>query len=140
MDTQHIEDMITILEGSGASELEVRSGESVVRIIKSQQSKGKKLSPKKAGRTDNSKVTPEPVHSTDLFITAPMVGIFHTGSAAIKVDQKVTVGQVVGMIESMKIHNELVSRVAGYVSESMVEDGTPVEYGQPLFRVAPEIE
>jgi len=140
MDTQHIEDMILILEGSGASELEVRSGESVVRIVKSQRSKGKKTSPRQTVRTDASKTTVETTLSTDQFITAPMVGIFHTGSAAIGIDQSVTVGQVVGMIESMKIHNELVSRVAGFVSESMVEDGTPVEYGQPLFRVAPSIE
>lgn len=139
MDTQYIEDMILILEGSGASELEVRSGESVVRIVKSQRNKGKKSSSMKNARTDTTKTTAEPLLSTDLFITAPMVGIFHTGSVGIGINQSVAVGQVVGMIESMKIHNELVSRVAGLISESMVEDGTPVEYGQPLFRVAPHV-
>jgi len=137
MDAQYIEDIILILEGSGASELEVKTGDSAVRIVKSQKKTARQARP--VSKKETAKGSAEPTASTDLFITAPMVGIFHSGSSAVAVDQNVTVGQVVGMIESMKIHNEVVSRIGGVVSESMVEDGTPVEFGQPLFRVVPEV-
>ena len=137
MDTQHIEDMILILEGSGASELEVSNGDSLVRIVKSHRSVTKKT-PKKKPIHDETRVLQTASHQQeDLFITAPMVGIFHFDNAGIGTDHNVSVGQIVGAIESMKIHNELISRVAGIIDEVLVEDGTPVEYGQPLFRVVP---
>lgn len=137
MDTQRIEDMILILENSESTELEVKSGESFVRIIKSHRTKPKKAAPKKKTSREEQIQVGQTSPSVDEFITAPMVGIFHSGKAGITLDSDVTVGQNVGVIESMKLHNELVSRVAGTVKEVMVEDGTPVEYGQPLFRVGP---
>ena len=69
------------------------------------------------------------------FITAPMVGIFHEVDGISRVGATVSEGQLVGSIESMKIANDIKSSVAGVVVQVLVEDGTPVEYGQPLFRV-----
>ena len=53
----------------------------------------------------------------------------------VKVGDKVEVGQVVGIIEAMKLMNEIESECAGTVAEVLVENGEPVEYGQPLFRI-----
>lgn len=73
-------------------------------------------------------------------ITAPIVGTFYQASAPsqppfVKVGDTVAEGQVVCIIEAMKVMNEVNSTVSGTVTEVLVEDGQFVEYGQELFRV-----
>jgi acetyl-CoA carboxylase biotin carboxyl carrier protein len=71
-----------------------------------------------------------------------MVGTFYAAPEPgaepyVKVGSRVAPGQVVCIIEAMKIMNEIESEVAGVVREVVVENGQPVEFGQPLFRVDP---
>jgi acetyl-CoA carboxylase biotin carboxyl carrier protein len=73
-------------------------------------------------------------------ITAPMVGTFYRKPAPdarpfVEAGDTVRVGQVVCIVEAMKLMNEIQSDVDGIVAEVLVEDGQPVEYGQPLFRL-----
>ena len=73
-------------------------------------------------------------------ITAPMVGTFYqapnpTSPAFVEVGQTINKGQVVCIIEAMKLMNEIESDVAGKVTEICVKDGEPVEYGQVLMYV-----
>ena len=73
-------------------------------------------------------------------IISPLVGTFYAAPAEdapsfVKVGDKVGVGQVVGIVEAMKLMNEIESECAGTVAEVLVENGEPVEYGQPLFRI-----
>ena len=68
-----------------------------------------------------------------------MVGMFHVVDGIARVGAEVSEGQVVGSIESMKLANDIVSEVAGRVREVLVEDGMPVEYGQPLYRLEPSV-
>jgi acetyl-CoA carboxylase biotin carboxyl carrier protein len=75
-------------------------------------------------------------------IKSPMVGTFYAGPEPgaepyAKVGSRVATGQVVCIIEAMKIMNEIESEVAGVVREVLVENAQPVEFGQPLFRVDP---
>ena len=75
-------------------------------------------------------------------ISAPMVGTFYTAPAPgeavfVEVGSRVTVGQTVCILEAMKLMNELESEVNGEVVEILVENGTPVEFGQPLIKVKP---
>ena len=75
-------------------------------------------------------------------ITAPMVGTFYRAPAPgepvfIEVGSRITVGQTVCILEAMKLMNELESEVSGEVIEILVENGTPVEFGQPLIKVKP---
>lgn len=70
-------------------------------------------------------------------IVAPLVGVFHTwgkpkGGPVIAVGDHVKVGQLVGTIQSLNVINEVECTVGGRVSEILVQDGRPVEYGQPL--------
>jgi acetyl-CoA carboxylase biotin carboxyl carrier protein len=69
-------------------------------------------------------------------LTASMVGIFHHGTPPLPYAALVTVGQVVGSIESMKLMNEVSAEYGGRVIETLTEDGAAVEYGQPQFRLA----
>lgn len=76
-----------------------------------------------------AKETPPEPH----WITAPMVGIFHPTDPPVVVGTRVEKGQVVGLIESMKLMNDIRAEEGGTVHETAVEAGMPVEYGQPLF-------
>lgn len=69
-------------------------------------------------------------------LSAPMVGIFFHAEPPVPYAALVRVGQVIGFIESMKLMNEVVAEDAGRVTDVLAEDGAPVEYGQPLFRLA----
>ena len=73
-------------------------------------------------------------------ITSPMVGTFYTSSspdtdAFAKIGTKVTADSTVCIIEAMKVMNEIKSEIAGEIVELLVENGTAVQYGEPLFRV-----
>ncbi len=75
-------------------------------------------------------------------IKSPMVGTFYAAPEPgaepyVKVGSRVSPGQVVCIIEAMKIMNEIESEVSGLIRESLVENTQPVEFGQPLFRVDP---
>ena len=76
-------------------------------------------------------------------VTSPMVGTFYSSPAPdeppfVEKSDRVTVGQVVCIIEAMKLMNEIESEVSGQIVEILVENGAPVEYGQPLMRINPE--
>ena len=75
-------------------------------------------------------------------IKSPMVGTFYASPEPgaepyIRVGQRVTTGQTVCIVEAMKIMNEIEAELSGVIREVCVEDATPVEYGQVLFRVDP---
>ncbi len=77
-----------------------------------------------------------------LEITAPMVGTFYRASAPgepafVELGSRISVGQPICIIEAMKLMNELEAEVSGEVVEILVENGTPVEFGQVLMRVRP---
>jgi acetyl-CoA carboxylase biotin carboxyl carrier protein len=83
-----------------------------------------------------------PVASNLVEIKSPMVGTFYKSPEPgaepyLKVGSRVSPGQVVCIIEAMKIMNEIESEVGGVVKETLLENSQPVEFGQPLFRVDP---
>ncbi|AIQ96120.1 Biotin carboxyl carrier protein of acetyl-CoA carboxylase [Prochlorococcus sp. MIT 0801] len=100
-----------------------------------------------------SKIDASPVQSTpppsvpgsrsDLVeVTAPMVGTFYRAPGPeeppfVEIGSRITVGQAVCILEAMKLMNELESEVSGEVIEILVENGTPVEFGQVLMRLKP---
>jgi acetyl-CoA carboxylase biotin carboxyl carrier protein len=85
--------------------------------------------------------TPAPV-SDDLVIVSPMVGTFYRASSPeaqpfVSPGDRVRIGQTVGVIEAMKILNEIHAEVEGQVAEVLAANGDPVEYNQPLIRLRP---
>lgn len=87
--------------------------------------------------------TPSPAGSSRLIqITAPMVGTFYRSPSPdaepyVQPGEEINVGQPLCIIEAMKLMNEIESEVAGRIVAVLVENGQPVEYGQPLFTVEP---
>ncbi len=76
-------------------------------------------------------------------ITSPVVGTFYRSpapdeAAFVEVNDRITKGQIVCIIEAMKVMNEIEAEVSGQIVEVLVENGEPVEYGQPLMLVNPE--
>ena len=74
------------------------------------------------------------------YITSPLVGTFYAapsenGEPFVQVGDQVQEGTVLGIVEAMKLMNEIESEVQGVIEKILVENGEPVEYGQPLFLV-----
>lgn len=131
MDLNKIEELIKVLEGSRTEEISVRKGEFAVHI-----KKGRKAKAAKAGaRTATTSVETNETVSASKHVLAPMVGVFHATDGICKVGSTISAGQVIGTIESMKLLNDVVSDLSGVVTEVLVEDGMPVEYGQALCGV-----
>ena len=145
-----IEEMLQLMESRGLVELEM-------------EHQGMKIRLKKASANPAPQVVeyvtgiPQPVQqgaamgkaaaSADdgrrIIIKSPMVGTFYRAPAPdapafAEVGQDVEVGQVVCIIEAMKLMNEIKSEVAGQIIEVMVDNGSPIEFGQPLFAVEPK--
>jgi acetyl-CoA carboxylase biotin carboxyl carrier protein len=86
--------------------------------------------------------TVEPVKTNQIKVTSPIVGTFYRSSspdkpAYVEPGDMVKKGQVLCIIEAMKLMNEIESETAGKIVQILVESGTPVEYGQPLFVIEP---
>ena len=84
----------------------------------------------------------EPVKTTQIKVTSPIVGTFYRASSPdkapyVEAGDMVKNGQVLCIIEAMKLMNEIESETAGKIVQILVESGQPVEYGQPLFVIEP---
>lgn len=86
----------------------------------------------------NGAATTAPIAAPDAVITATAVGLFRQMSPPLEIGAAVKAGQVVAIVESLKIPNEIVAAQAGRVSQLLAEDGQGVEYGQPLLAIAPQ--
>jgi len=84
----------------------------------------------------------EPPESTQIKVTAPIVGTFYRASSPdkpsyVEVGDIVKKGQVLCIIEAMKLMNEIESETSGKIVQILIENGQPVEFGQPLFTIEP---
>lgn len=81
-----------------------------------------------------------PAADPDKIITAPLVGVFYAAPSPelepyVKIGDRIDPGSVICIIEAMKTMNEIESEISGEIIEILADDGSSVEYGQPLFRV-----
>ncbi len=147
MDLRKLKKLIDLVQESGISELEITEGEEKVRIAKQVgvATSAAYFSPAPAPALAPSAapaITPADAGIAALpagdIIKSPMVGTFYRASspgakALIEVGQSVTTGERLCIIEAMKLMNEIESELTGVVKAILVENGQPVEYGQPLF-------
>jgi acetyl-CoA carboxylase biotin carboxyl carrier protein len=150
VDIRKVKKLIELLEESGISEIEISEGEESVRISRYPQSGTVNVTaaampiapqvaaaPPAASAAGSAPPLPAPA-SRGQQVTAPMVGTFYSGPAPgakpfVEVGSEVKPGDTLCVIEAMKMMNQIESEFAGRVVSVLVENGNPVEFGQPLF-------
>lgn len=146
MKKQDIKDLMKFFDTTGASRLKIKDGEFEIEM-----EKGSYGSPASTSVLPQQITTPvQPIQTTqqaqpipcepDETIKSPMVGTYYQapapGAAAfVKVGQTVKKGQVIGIIEAMKIMNEIEAEFDCKIVSILVDDGQPVEFDMPLFGV-----
>jgi acetyl-CoA carboxylase biotin carboxyl carrier protein len=149
MDLRKLKKLIDLVQESGISELEVTEGEEKVRIAKYAPPAAVAAAPAPALSIPLPAAAPTPsvapaanAPANDLpdghIVKSPMVGTFYRCASPgakpfVDIGQKVAAGERLCIIEAMKLMNEIESDVDGVVKAILVENGQPVEYGQPLF-------
>ncbi len=153
MDLRKIKKLIDLLEESNLAELEIKEGEEVVRLSRVPRA----TAPTAAQAPLAATIAATPIAAAPLSATtdapeadalpaghvvkAPMVGTFYASAtpgavAFVKVGQQVEVGETLGVIEAMKMFNQIDADVAGTVHAILVENGQPLEFDEPMFVIA----
>jgi acetyl-CoA carboxylase biotin carboxyl carrier protein len=154
MDLRKLKKLIDLVQESGIAELEITEGEEKVKIVKGG---GISVVPVAAAAAHSAMAAPAPAVAAapalaaasapaaeppggqeGHVVKAPMVGTFYRtpspdAKAFVEVGQTVKEGQTICIIEAMKLMNEIETDASGVVKAILVENGQPVEYGQPLF-------
>ena len=152
MDLRKLKKLIDLVQESGIAELEITEGEEKVKIVKGNaagpapaaapiQVAPPVAAPAAASTGPAAGGAPPAETETapeGQLVKAPMVGTFYRSpspeaKAFVEVGQTVKQGDTVCIVEAMKLMNEIETDVAGVVKAVLVENGQPVEYGQPLF-------
>jgi acetyl-CoA carboxylase biotin carboxyl carrier protein len=153
MDIRKIKKLIELLEESNVEELEIREGEESVRISRGQRAAAQPIhtyiqQPMAAAPQPAPAAAPAPAASAEAApaantqaVRSPMVGTFYRASSPgaapfASVGQKVKVGDVICIVEAMKMMNQIEADRAGVIEAILLEDGQPVEFDQPLMIIA----
>jgi acetyl-CoA carboxylase biotin carboxyl carrier protein len=150
MTNEEIKELLQIFNESGVGELELQRGRDRLRIRRAGESAGSAPAPVQiaaaapiAAPASAPPEAKEPeADSTHVLVKSPIVGTFYDAPtpgapAFVKAGDPVEVGQVLCIIESMKLMNEIEAEVAGVIAAKLVENGRPVEYGEALFAILP---
>jgi acetyl-CoA carboxylase biotin carboxyl carrier protein len=148
MDIRKVKKLIELLEESGIAEIEIKEGEEAVRISRmptgayATHAPAPLMMAAPAPLPAPAAVAPAEVaakpRANEHVVTAPMVGTFYAAptpgaKAFVDIGDEVKAGQVLCIIEAMKMMNQIESDKSGRVVAILVKNGDPVEFGQPLF-------
>ena len=149
MDLRKLKKLIDLVEASGIAELEITEGEEKVRIAKSIAGAPMMMSHAPQMFQAAAPVAPAAVAAAPAedavpeghVVRSPMVGTFYRAAAPgaknfAEVGQSVSAGDTLCIIEAMKLLNEIESDQSGVIKAILIENGQPVEYGEPLFVIA----
>jgi acetyl-CoA carboxylase biotin carboxyl carrier protein len=151
MDLRKLKKLIDLVQESGIAELEITEGEEKVKIVKggahsAAAPSGVMMAPLPAEHRPVATAPAAPAEAAPAapeghVVKAPMVGTFYRSpspdaKAFVEVGQAVKEGETICIIEAMKLMNEIEADASGTVKAILVENGQPVEYGQPLFILA----
>ena len=147
MDLRKLKTLIDLVAESGISELEVTDGESKVKIVKSSGVSNQMVMMQQpmtqapVMQQAQPAVAAAPVvaaEPTGHIVKSPMVGTFYRSSAPgaapfVELGASIKEGDTICIIEAMKLLNEIDADASGVITQILVENGQPVEFGQPLF-------
>ena len=151
MDIRKVKKLIELLEESGIDELEIKEGEESVRISRHSKTPAQQFyAPAPMQAPAAAPVAVAPVATVTeapaapklngFVVKSPMVGTFYrtpapTSPAFVEVGQTVKKGDILCIVEAMKMMNHIEAETSGVIESILVEDGQPVEYDQPLFTI-----
>lgn len=148
MDIRKVKKLIELLEESGISELEISEGEESVRISRhprmAMQAPMAMASPMMQAAAVTAAAMPATAagehkpQKDDYTVTSPMVGTYYSAASPgaksfVEIGSEIKVGQILCIIEAMKMMNQIESDKAGRLTAILAKNGEPVEFGQPLF-------
>jgi acetyl-CoA carboxylase biotin carboxyl carrier protein len=146
MDIRKVKKLIELLEESGISELEISEGEESVRISRhprmAMQAPVAMASPPAhaapAAATPATSAGEHKPRIDEHTVTSPMVGTYYSAASPgsksfVEIGSEIKVGQILCIIEAMKMMNQIESDKAGRITAILAKNGEPVEFGQPLF-------
>jgi acetyl-CoA carboxylase biotin carboxyl carrier protein len=147
MDIRKVKKLIELLEESGISELEISEGEESVRISRHPRmavqapmaaTMPMAVAAPLAPATPATAAGEHKPRNDDSTVTSPMVGTYYSASAPgakafVEIGSEIKIGQILCIIEAMKMMNQIESDKAGRVTAILAKNGEPVEFGQPLF-------
>jgi acetyl-CoA carboxylase biotin carboxyl carrier protein len=151
MSNDEIKELIQLVVDSGIAELELQRGDARVRIRRTLDRQEMQMPAPMAAsmptsiaetvHTSSSPAAPAPA-ANEHIVKSPIVGTYYESPKPgdppfVKVGDSVEPGQVLCIIESMKLMNEIESEIAGTVVAKLMESGRPVEYGEALFALRP---
>ena len=147
MDIRKVKKLIELVENSDIDELEIREAEECVRISRRRAPEAATPPPQPATTVLAAAPAMPPAAADSALpdghvVTSPMVGTYYQSSSPgtkpfVTVGQPVQPGDTLCIIEAMKILNQIEADRAGIVRAMLVDDGHPVEFGQPLFVIEP---
>jgi acetyl-CoA carboxylase biotin carboxyl carrier protein len=149
MNLKEIREILELLKGTDVTELEVVRGEDVLKVRRGPAGETGPVAVVKAPPPPPAAETPppsppkEPPKPAAKEVVSPIVGTFYRAPAPdaspfVEVGSRVTKGQVLCIVEAMKIMNQIESDTGGVVVAILVENAQPDAYGQPLFHIAPD--
>jgi acetyl-CoA carboxylase biotin carboxyl carrier protein len=152
LDIRKVKKLIELLEESGIAEIEIKEGEEAVRISRMptggymthmqpqmmQAPVATIAAPVAAAAAGAAPSAPAARHANEHVVAAPMVGTFYASASPgskpfVEIGSEIKEGQVLCIIEAMKMMNQIESDKTGKVTAIMATNGDPVEFGQPLF-------
>ncbi|MBI4682852.1 MAG: acetyl-CoA carboxylase biotin carboxyl carrier protein [Nitrospirae bacterium] len=145
MELNEIRNLIELLKDTDITELQIEKEGSKLKIKREKFFPSFEAAPSTVRPVvEEIKATKEEavVEQKFVTITSPIVGIFHRAPSPesppfVEAGSSVKKGQVLCIIEAMKLMNEIESDTDGIISQILIENGHPVEYGEPLFRIEP---
>jgi len=152
MELKEIKELIKLVSDSGVSEVDITKGDFKIAIKKHEektvvmqapQAYAPMQAPAAIERLEAPAVKTETVAGNFITIKSPMIGTYYKSqspdkAAFVQVGDEIKVGQVLCIVEAMKLFNEIESEVSGKIVKILVENASPIEYDQPLFLVEPK--
>jgi acetyl-CoA carboxylase biotin carboxyl carrier protein len=149
MDIRKVKKLIELLEESDIGEIEIKEGEESVRISRNAVLPAAHAAPAGYAPPPPVAAAPAPVAAAPVpeapvisghVVNSPMVGTFYrspapTSPSFVEIGQSVKIGDVICIVEAMKMMNQIEADKAGTIDAILVEDGEPVEFDQPLISI-----
>jgi acetyl-CoA carboxylase biotin carboxyl carrier protein len=150
MTNQEIKELLQIFEESGVAEMDVQRGENRLRLRRAPTTQelaipaaaAPQATPAHAPIPTAAPAKAAPADANHTLVKSPIVGTYYDAPSPgappfVKIGDTVEPGQVLCIIESMKLMNEIEAEMAGTLVHKLVENGRPIEYGEALFAIRP---